>query len=331
MEAKKNTVEPLGFWKQFDKPPAGALKTIGGGRLKGMTDINPQWRYEAMTTVFGPCGIGWKYEIVRLWREEASQGQVFAFAEIKLFIKNDAQWSEPIPGIGGHMLLVLEDFGKRMHSNDEGYKMAITDALSVAMKALGVGAEIYAGRWDGSKYQERQNLPTQTPPPAKAAPAPQAPAPQAANKPRQATQAQAPAKAPPAAKAPVGGQKNGQAAQTKKAFVIDEKEQQTRGCINSTLVAELRQAVLAQQKANKLDPDAEFMPWVDGYLDMLISTPGMEAYTRKYKGTAQLLLDIPSTAYAEILERVQKEPESCKPGYAEATEQAQAQDDSGVV
>jgi hypothetical protein len=169
------------------------------------------------------------------------------------------------------------------------------------------------------------------PPPAKAAPAPQVPAPQAANKPRQATQAQPPTKTPPAAKAPVGGQKNGQAAQNKKAFVINEKEQQTRGCINSTLVAELRQAVLAQQKCERLDPVAEFMPWVDAYLDALMATPGMEAYKRMHKGTAQLLLDIPATAYAEILERVQKEPESCKPGYAEATEQAQAQDDSGVV
>jgi hypothetical protein len=41
-----------------------------------------------------------------------------------------------------------------MHSNDEGYKMAITDALSVAMKSLGVAADIYMGLWDGSKYKQ---------------------------------------------------------------------------------------------------------------------------------------------------------------------------------
>jgi len=30
--------------------------------------------------------------------------------------------------------------------------MAVTDALSVALKMLGVAADIYLGRWDGSKY-----------------------------------------------------------------------------------------------------------------------------------------------------------------------------------
>jgi uncharacterized protein YajQ (UPF0234 family) len=30
--------------------------------------------------------------------------------------------------------------------------MAVTDAISVAMKMLGVAADIYAGKFDGSKY-----------------------------------------------------------------------------------------------------------------------------------------------------------------------------------
>ena len=35
--------------------------------------------------------------------------------------------------------------------------MAITDALSVAMKMIGVAADIYAGRWDGSRYNEQDD------------------------------------------------------------------------------------------------------------------------------------------------------------------------------
>ena len=49
------------------------------------------------------------------------------------------------------MLIVSEKSGLRF--NDEAKKMATTDALSVAMKQLGVGAEIYLGNWDGSKYK----------------------------------------------------------------------------------------------------------------------------------------------------------------------------------
>jgi len=147
------------FWDAAKRPPTDALKTIGGGRLKNMTDINPQWRIEMLTELFGPCGQGWRYEIVRVWREDGSNGVVFAFAHINLYWSDVAKnttsansWSEPIPGIGGSQLIERERDG--LYNDDEAYKMAITDALSVACKMLGVGAEIYRGRWDGSKYRD---------------------------------------------------------------------------------------------------------------------------------------------------------------------------------
>jgi hypothetical protein len=140
------------IWDKVKRPPASALKTIQAGRLKGMSDVNPQWRYQAMTDTFGTCGIGWKYNIDRLWAEPGTDGQVLAFSEVSIFIRNGEQWSDPIPGIGGSMLTAQESKGLR--SSDECYKMATTDALSVAMKMLGVAADIYMGRWDGSKYKQ---------------------------------------------------------------------------------------------------------------------------------------------------------------------------------
>lgn len=138
-------------WKRLSQPPKWALKQIQAGRLKGKSDINPQWRYQAMTEVYGECGCGWKYTIDSLWNEEAADGQKFAFARISLqVICSNGEWSDPIPGIGGHMLLQKEKSG--LHSNDEAYKMAVTDALSTAMKMLGVAADVYAGLWDGAKY-----------------------------------------------------------------------------------------------------------------------------------------------------------------------------------
>ena len=144
--------ENLKIWNAVKQPPASALRQIQAGRLKNKSDINPQWRYQAMTEQFGSCGFGWKFEIVRLWAEPGPDNQVFAFAQINLYVKVNDQWSDPIPGIGGHMLAVMEK--ERLHANDEGYKMAITDALGTAMKMLGVAADIYAGRWDGSKYRD---------------------------------------------------------------------------------------------------------------------------------------------------------------------------------
>jgi hypothetical protein len=68
------------------------------------------------------------------------------------------------------MLLKKETRG--MHSTDEGYKMAVTDALSVACKALGIAGDIYAGLWDGSKYRDRPASEPKSPPPPNAPPAP---------------------------------------------------------------------------------------------------------------------------------------------------------------
>ena len=138
-------------WNKLKQPPKSALKEITGGRLKGMTDVNPQWRYQAMTEAFGACGVGWKYEIKRLWCEPA-QNEIFAFAEVNVYVKGADGWGEPIPGVGGSKLIAKETAG--LHSNDEGYKMAVTDALSVALKMLGVASDIYMGLWDGSKYTE---------------------------------------------------------------------------------------------------------------------------------------------------------------------------------
>lgn len=138
------------LWDALNRPPATALKKITGGRLKGMTDINPQWRYRALTEQLGPCGIGWKYTIDELWTVPGSADQVCAFARISLFVKYGEQWSEAVPGVGGSMLITKESGG--LHTSDEAFKMAITDALSTACKMLGVAGDIYMGLWDGTKY-----------------------------------------------------------------------------------------------------------------------------------------------------------------------------------
>lgn len=148
-------MEKMKIWDAVKQPPKTALKQISAGRLKGKTDISPQWRYQVMTEQFGPCGVGWKYEIKRVWSEPTIEDQVFAFAEVNVFIKTEDGWSDPIPGIGGSMAVAKENRGP--YASDECFKMAVTDALSVALKMLGVAADIYAGLWDGSKYLTPSN------------------------------------------------------------------------------------------------------------------------------------------------------------------------------
>lgn len=149
------------IYESMARPPASALKTIKGGKLSGKSDINPQWRYKIMTEKFGLCGIGWKYDILKLWTEQGAGNEVLAFAQIAVYIKDGDKWSEPIIGIGGSKL--VQSFKTGLESNDEGFKMAVTDAFSTSLKMLGVAADIYAGKWDGSKYadQAEDTIPTQ--------------------------------------------------------------------------------------------------------------------------------------------------------------------------
>jgi len=141
-------------WDQLKQPPEASLKKITGGRLSGKSDINPQWRYQALTEVYGPCGSGWRYEIDRTWTEAGTDGQVFVFSHVSLFVVRNGKWSAAIPATGGSMLIEKENSG-HMHCNDEAVKMSVTDALGTAAKMLGVAADVYLGNWDGSKYRNQ--------------------------------------------------------------------------------------------------------------------------------------------------------------------------------
>lgn len=144
----------LEIYAKMAEPPIGALKTIQAGRLRGMSDINPQWRYKIMTEMFGICGIGWKFNIDKTWLEQGCNGEVVANAQVSVYVRDPEtkEWSDAIVGVGGSMLITNEKSG--LHTSDEAFKMAVTDAFSTSLKMLGVAAAIYEGRWDGSKYSK---------------------------------------------------------------------------------------------------------------------------------------------------------------------------------
>ena len=131
----------MDIYNQVRVVPKEAQKTIKGGRLSGFTDINAMWRIQKLTETFGPCGIGWYYTIEREWLENGANGEVAAFMDILLYYKQDGEWSKGIPGTGGSSFVEKERNG--LYTSDECYKMALTDAISVAAKAIGMGADVY--------------------------------------------------------------------------------------------------------------------------------------------------------------------------------------------
>lgn len=134
-------MENMGIYNAVRAVPDNAKKPISAGRLRGMTDINPMWRIQALTNQFGPCGLGWKYVIKDKRMENGANGEIAAFVDIDLYYKVDGEWSEAVPGTGGASFVAKEKNG--LYVSDECVKMALTDALSVAFKALGGGADVY--------------------------------------------------------------------------------------------------------------------------------------------------------------------------------------------
>lgn len=142
-------MENLEIYNILRSVPEEAKKTIGAGRLKGFTDINPMWRIKVLTETFGMVGFGWKYKIIRQWMEQGGNGVISCFSHIELYVKHKGEWSEAIEGVGGSSFVAMEKSGAC--TSDECYKMALTDALSIACKALGVGADVYFEK-DRTKY-----------------------------------------------------------------------------------------------------------------------------------------------------------------------------------
>ena len=140
-------MENLEIYNKIKEVPEEAKKKITGGRLKGMTDIKPMWRIEKLTETFGMCGIGWKAPIKNKEIIEGADGEKIAIVDIDLYVKVNGEWSEAIEGTGGSSFISKEKGG--LYTSDECFKMAYTDALSVACKSLGMGANVY---WGDSKY-----------------------------------------------------------------------------------------------------------------------------------------------------------------------------------
>ena len=155
-------MDKLNYYNKFRKVPETAKKTIGGGRLRGMTDINPMWRIKTLTETFGVCGFGWYYDIVSQELKNGANDEIMAAVTINLFIKlsDDGEWSKPIQGVGGSMFVTNESKG--LYTSDECYKMALTDAISVACKALGIGADVYFQK-DETKYNQPKQANPETP------------------------------------------------------------------------------------------------------------------------------------------------------------------------
>ncbi len=144
-EAKNR--ETWDLLKRTDPQYTKEFRRSGG--FKG-DQIDPTWRMQRMTEVFGPVGKGWGYEQV-----EWTIAERMIFICVRVWYRDPETGEQCWTGVqwGGTELMAKNRDGTE-RSNDESFKMSITDGVGKCLVQLGLGADIYLGQYSDSKYKE---------------------------------------------------------------------------------------------------------------------------------------------------------------------------------
>ena len=142
--------DKMALWNVLKRTDPKATKPFQrAGGFRG-TQIDPAWRLQMMTEVFGPIGMGWGWEQLE-----------WTIAERMVFICCRVWISDPVsekkfytgPQWGGTELVRRNRDGTE-RPDDEAFKMSMTDAIGKCFLQLGLAADIYLGQFDDSKYRE---------------------------------------------------------------------------------------------------------------------------------------------------------------------------------
>ncbi len=128
--------------------PAHTKPFMRGGGFKG-TAIKPMWSYRRMTEEFGPCGLGWGVGEPTFHVQPGSDGEVLVYCTASVWYRRDDKDCR-VYGVGGDK--VVNKFSSGLKSDDEAFKKAFTDAVTNALKLIGVGADVHMGMFDDNKY-----------------------------------------------------------------------------------------------------------------------------------------------------------------------------------
>jgi hypothetical protein len=144
----------LEFWNALKRTDPKATKPFQRpGGFRG-TQIDPAWRLQMMTEVFGPVGKGWGYEQLE-WT--VAERMVFICCRVWYIDPQTGEKYFTGPQWGGTEMVRRNRDGIE-RPDDECFKMSMTDAIGKCMLQVGLAADIYLGQFDDSKYREESEV-----------------------------------------------------------------------------------------------------------------------------------------------------------------------------
>ncbi len=142
------------LWDRVCMTDPKAVKEITGKQYKGNSP-KPYWIVERLTEEFGPCGIGWGFTIANERMERLSEDDVLHVAVVDFWYVLGEK-SGHIQQVGQTKATYKSSAGKLIVDEDAP-KKSVTDALVKCASYIGFAGDIFAGRWDDSKYVAQAN------------------------------------------------------------------------------------------------------------------------------------------------------------------------------
>ena len=152
----------LALWRAVERTPKDQTKAITGKAYSG-TSPKPHYLVMKATETFGPCGIGWGFNIVRERIEEGADGAKVHIAHIRVWYNWNGQRGE-VEHVGQTMFSGHRNSGAAF-TDEDAPKKSVTDGLVKALSMIGFAGDIFMGRYDDSKYIAELKA-EQAPPPS---------------------------------------------------------------------------------------------------------------------------------------------------------------------
>lgn len=136
------------LWKSVEKTDPIHTKQITGKPYKGNSP-KPHYLIMRATETFGPCGVGWGFEIVSQQFVPGSPGDIVHVAHIRLWYEFAGKRGA-VEHVGQTMFAGKNKNGP--YTDEDAPKKSVTDGLVKALSMIGFAGDIFLGRYDDSKY-----------------------------------------------------------------------------------------------------------------------------------------------------------------------------------
>ena len=138
------------IWDRFADIDPQFTKPITGKPYKG-TSPSPQYVIRCLTDLFGPVGSGFGWDVVA--EDFTPMGdEMLHWCRIKFWHTDRANTFD---AYGQTKALMKTRNGLML--DEDAPKKSLTDAIVKAASQIGIGANIFLGRWDDSKYVAEVN------------------------------------------------------------------------------------------------------------------------------------------------------------------------------